>query len=109
LYIFLNTINKTRFTVKNDLNCSNYEYYHITSENYFTDVIIANGIPTESYGGNITNKNNKDLIFYILKKIKINNVRKLLSKIEFFKLISNYNSIQFLKNMEFTKPRNIKH
>jgi len=93
-------INKTKFTVKNNLNCNNYEYYHITSENYFTDVIIANGIPTESYGRNIINENNENLILYIFKKIKINNVRKLLSKTEFLKLIFNYNSIQ----QQYMKP-----
>ena len=53
-----------------DLECNNYEYYHITTENYFTDTIISNGIPTESF----CHKLPKNIIPYIYK----NKVRRLL-------------------------------
>ena len=35
-----------------------YVYYHIFTENFFTDVVIANGIPCETHGK------------YVLEKIK---------------------------------------
>lgn len=40
-------------------------YYHLTTDNYFSDTVVANGIPTESYGGNIVKniKNEFDLEF----------------------------------------------
>jgi hypothetical protein len=83
-------IYKSNFNVKNDLICNNYEYYHITSENFFTDVIMSNGIPTESYGGNLINKNNKNLVNYIYKQIRNNRRRKLLSKKEFNNILLNF-------------------
>jgi hypothetical protein len=83
-------IHKSNFNIKNDLICNHYEYYHITSKNFFTDVIMANGIPTESYGGNLVNKNNKNLVNHIYKKVLNNKRRKLLSKKEFNKIVLNF-------------------
>jgi len=66
-----------------------YEYYHITSENYFTDTIISNGIPTESYGGNLLLKN-RNLMLYIFYKVVKENTRKILSKNEFIHIVNKY-------------------
>jgi hypothetical protein len=51
-----------------NLQCEQYEYYHIITENFLTDTIISNGIPTESFGYNLP----KDIIPYIYKnKVRI--------------------------------------
>ena len=54
-----------------DLTCEEYEYFHIITENYLTDTIISNGLPTESFGCNLP----KHIIPYIYK----NKVRRLLT------------------------------
>ena len=50
-----------------NLTCEEYEYFHIITENYLTDTIISNGLPTESFGCNLP----KHIIPYIYKN-KVN-------------------------------------
>ena len=35
------------------LECEQYEYYHIITENFLEDTVISNGVPTESFSHNI--------------------------------------------------------
>jgi len=57
-----------------DLQCEQYEYYHIITENFLTDTIISNGIPTESFGYNLPK--------HILPHIYKNKVRTIQRKKE---------------------------
>ena len=75
-----------------DLTCEEYEYFHIITENYLTDTIISNGLPTESFGCNLP----KHIIPYIYK----NKVRKLL--INQNKMQNQSQSIRKLNKMIYT-------
>ena len=76
-------VRNTEFKIETNIDCNIYEYYHITTENFFTDTIIANGLPTESFGKHILKEH-----LCILNKISKNGIRKLLSKQEFNNIIN---------------------
>jgi len=69
------------------LDTEYYEYYHITTENYFTDVIMSNGIPSESFGMYICTNMDKQFISGLMK---MNKSRKLLSKARFMQLLDSF-------------------
>ena len=62
-----------------------YEYYHITTDNYFTDVIMSNGIPSESFGMHMCMNMDKRFISALMKRVQCNDgvSRKLLSTAKF--------------------------
>lgn len=72
-----------------DINREQMIYYHITTPNFFSDTIIACGIPTESYGGNILKKIESSIelgfIKYITNKVNNNGVRKYISHKEYIR------------------------
>lgn len=74
-----------------------FTYYHIYSENYFSDTIIANGIPCETHGKYIFKKlyeldNTGTLTKQVLKKVDMrpNCMRKHMTKHKFNKLIRKH-------------------
>jgi len=62
-----------------------YEYYHITTDNYFTDVIMSNGIPSESFGMHMCMNMDKRFISGLMKRIRCDDgvSRKLLTTAKF--------------------------
>ena len=50
-----------------NLQCEQYEYYHIITDNYLTDTIISNGIPTETFG-NYVHTNEVRIIQHMKKQ-----------------------------------------
>ena len=84
-------MNRTTFSSVKDIDSINYKYYHITTENYFTDVIMSNGIPCESYGGLLRKQLNKQLLHFMYKSVTdCNQYRKILSNDQFVELINKY-------------------
>jgi hypothetical protein len=79
-----------------------YTYYHLITENYFTDVVISNGIPTETYGKIIKQCMNKDLYCYVKNHITKNGNRILLEKKDFTNLIEKFSTIQKIKKHNLT-------
>ena len=75
------------FNQVDDLNkdCSYYEYYHITTDNYFTDVIMSNGIPSESFGMHMCMNMDKRFISGLMKRVHCDDgvSRKLLTTAKF--------------------------
>jgi len=75
------------FNQVDDLNkdCSYYEYYHITTDNYFTDVIMSNGIPSESFGMHMCMNMDKRFISGLMKRVHCDDgvSRKLLTTVKF--------------------------
>jgi len=70
-----------------------YDYYHITTDNYFTDVIMANGIPSESFGMYMCENMNTFFINALFRTIRINRIsRKLLSHNRFIQLFDIFKS-----------------
>jgi hypothetical protein len=78
-------------------NSDHYSYYHLITENFFTDTVISNGIPTETYGTNMIKNMNKEFYKYLNKNIKKKGYRTLLEKSEFIKLTNNFSKIQEMK------------
>lgn len=68
-----------------------YEYYHITTDNYFTDVIMANGVPSEGFGKYMCDMN-AQFISELLKEVRCNKgkARKLLSTAKFMRLLNDF-------------------
>lgn len=68
-----------------------YEYYHITTDNYFTDVIMANGVPSEGFGKYMCNMN-AQFISELLKQVRSNKgkARKLLSTAKFMRFLDEF-------------------
>jgi hypothetical protein len=68
-----------------------YEYYHITTDNYFTDVIMANGVPCEGFGKYMCDMN-AQFISELLKEVRCNKgkARKLLSTAKFMRLLNDF-------------------
>jgi len=78
-------------------NSDHYSYYHLITENFFTDTVISNGIPSETYGTNMIKNMNKEFYKYLNKNIKKKGYRTLLEKSEFIKLTNNFSRIQEMK------------
>jgi hypothetical protein len=70
-----------------------YDYYHITTDNYFTDVIMANGIPSESFGMHMCMNMDKHFISALFKKICVNRNRKLLTTNKFMQLLNSFREL----------------
>ena len=90
-------MNNTSFKQATRLTGDCFVYFHLVTENFYTDVIMANGIPTESYGGNIISKETSDLVLFIYNYITKGRERKLLTKVQFVTLIENYHLAQAKK------------
>ena len=69
-----------------------YEYYHITTDNYFTDVIMANGIPSEGFGMYMCMNMDAQFISGLTKYVRCDNgkARKLLSSAKFMRLLEEF-------------------
>lgn len=69
-----------------------YEYYHITTDNYFTDVIMANGIPSEGFGMYMCMNMDAQFISGLTKYVKCDGdkARKLLSTAKFMRLLGEF-------------------
>ena len=80
-----------------------YSYYHLITENYFTDAVISNGIASETYGKSIKKFMNKNLYCYLKNNITKNGNRILLEKEEFNNLIVKFATIQKIKKITFMK------
>ena len=83
-----------------------YKYYHVFTANYFTDVIIANGIPCESHSRYISRSMKEiDSSGKLLKKVlnacgaNANGHRKRLTKKEFGKIMKKYESKSKMKTV----------
>jgi hypothetical protein len=76
-----------------------YFYYHLVTENFFTDAVISNGIITETYGKCIKQKIGKDVYNYLKKKIIHNGNRILLNNYEFNNLIDKYLTMKKIKKI----------
>ena len=76
-----------------------YSYYHIITENFFTDVIISNGILTETYSKKIEKTLGKNLFNNLLNHITKNNCRPLLEKHVFNNLILKISNTGNMKKM----------
>jgi uncharacterized protein YjbI with pentapeptide repeats len=87
-----------------------YTYYHVFTENYFTDCIIANGIPCESHSKYIKNTIQEiDSTGILMKHIlsqcnaKVNGMRSRLSKKQFKNIIKSFKKM--IKNEARKKRR----
>lgn len=80
-----------------------YIYYHLITENYFTDVVMANGIPSETYGKGLKHSMNRNLYCYLKKHTTKNGNRVLLEKKDFTNLIKKFLTIQKTKHLLITK------
>jgi hypothetical protein len=72
--------------ITNAQRCNDsYEYYHITTDNYFTDVIMSNGIPSESFGMHMCMNMDKRFVSGLMKRIRCDDgvSRKLLTTAKF--------------------------
>ena len=69
-----------------------YEYYHITTDNYFTDVIMANGIPSEGFGMYMCMNMDAQFISGLTKYVRCDGgkARKLLSTAKFMRLLGEF-------------------
>jgi hypothetical protein len=76
-----------------------YFYYHLVSENFFTDAIISNGILTETYGKYIKHQIGKDIYNYLKKNVIHDGNRILLNNFEFNNLINKYLTIKKIKKI----------
>ena len=88
-----------------------YTYYHVFTDNYFTDVIIANGIPCESHSKYIRETiKSIDSSGILLKKIlefcgaKSNGMRKRMTNREFNQIVKKHTK----KMKKQSKKRNMK-
>ena len=68
-----------------------YTYYHLVTENFFTDVIISNGIQSETYSTYTETNIGKKMFIDILNYVRKNNSRILLEKDEFNHIIEEIN------------------
>ena len=75
-----------------ELDYGAYEYYHITTDNYFTDVIMANGIPSEGFGMHMCMNMDAQFISRLMKYTHGNDgkSRKLLSTAKFMRLLGEF-------------------
>lgn len=89
-------------------NLDFYNYYHLVTENYFTDVVIANGIMTETYGKVISKCLNKDIYNYLKNYLIHNGNRTLLNKVDFNNLINKFSTIQKMKKITSLQHLQIK-
>jgi hypothetical protein len=64
-------------------NKDHYTYYHLVTENFFTDVIISNGIQSETYSKYIETIIGKKMFIDLLICLRNNDSRFLLEKNEF--------------------------
>ena len=76
-----------------------YSYYHLITENFFTDVVVSNGIPSETYSKSIKQRMNRELFNYLLKNITKNDCRILLEKNDFINLIEKFSRIKKMKKI----------
>ena len=79
-----------------------YSYYHLITENFFTDVVISNGIPSETYGKSLKKFMNRDLYCYLKKHTTKNGNRILLEKSDFTNLLEKFSTIQRMKKNKLT-------
>ena len=89
-----------------------YTYYHVFTENYFTDCIIANGIPCESHSKYIHNtiKEIDDsgiLMKHILSQChaKVNGMRDRLSKKQFKNIVKSVKKLLKMNKNSHKKRR----
>ena len=82
-----------------------YTYYHVFTENFFTDVIIANGIPCESHSKYIKQTiNNIDSTGKLLRKIlnscnaQGSGMRNRMTNKEFNKIVKQFKKKKGKKN-----------
>ena len=92
--------------VESKSKVDSYKYYHVFTGNYFTDVIIANGIPCESHSRYISRRMKEvDSSGKLLKNVlnacdaKPNGMRKRLTKKEFGKIMKKYESKSKMKKV----------
>jgi hypothetical protein len=83
-----------------------YTYYHLITENFFTDVVISNGIPTETYHKGIKNSMNRNLFSYLKNTVAQNGKRILLEKEEFNNLIVKFSKLEKIKEIVIQKNGN---
>ena len=76
-----------------------YCYYHIVTENFFTDVVISNSIPSETYSVKTKRTLGNQLFNNVLNNITKNDCRVLLDKNEFNHLISKISKTEKMKKM----------
>jgi hypothetical protein len=94
------TISKLIIPREIEDNKDHYVYYHLITENYFTDVIMANGIPSETYGKDIKYSMNRNVYSYLKKHTTKNGNRILLEKNDFINLIKKYLTIQRIRQQK---------
>ena len=72
-----------------------YCYYHLITENYFTDVVMSNGIPSETYSKSI--KSYRNLYRYLKIHTTKDGNRILLEKKDFINLKKQFSTMQKIK------------
>ena len=76
-----------------------YCYYHLITENYFTDVVMSNGIPSETYGKCINHYMNRNLYSYLKRHTTQDDNRILLEKKDFINLKRKFSTIQKIRKL----------
>ena len=90
-------IKQTKIVDNKDYYC----YYHLVTENYFTDVVISNGIQSETYGKSMKQFMNRNLYYYLKKCITHNGNRILLETSDFNNLIEKFFTAQKIKKINY--------